>query len=206
MRKSYQLKIVPNSFGPMGETLNQAIDRLTPLFKANLIRKLFNTMAATDPELKDISNVEAKVYLKDSPNIIVALPNQVKRSVQIGQKIEVRLHNKTGEDLQALLIAITPNGRINHRYYPEGSFTQSMTIETEDGIGNNGEFLVLLSTSRLDGINENINQLLAELPDRSGPRFVDNQMKSILIELNRSSRSIAKISQLVLSLPIHISN
>ena len=204
---SNQLKIVPNSFGPMGETLNQAIDRLMPLFKANLIRKLFNTMVVTDPEFKDISNVEAKVYLKDSPNTTVALPNQVKRSVQIGQKIEVRLHNKTGEDLQALLIAITPNGRIKHRYYPEGSFTQSMTIETEDGTGNNGEFLILLSTSRLDGINENINQLLAEFSDRSGSRFVDNQMKSILIELNRSSRSaLGKVNQLVLSLPIHILN
>ena len=146
---SNQLKIVPNSFGPMGETLNQAIDRLMPMFKASLIRKLFGTMAMTDAEFKDISNVEAKIYLQDSPSTIVAVPNQVKQSIRIGQKIEVRLHNKTGEDLQSLLIAITPSGKITHRYYPEGSFKQGMTIEAEDGIGNNGEFLIQIGRAHV---------------------------------------------------------
>lgn len=203
---SSQLSPIPNSFGPKGESLEQAFDRLRPLFNIQLIQKLLGSIALTDPEIKNLAKVEAKVYLKDNPDSLVSIPNQVKQSVKVGQKIEVELNHNTKKALQALLIGISPTGKITHQHYPDGIFKQVVTIDRENAIGSNGEFLILLSRERLDTIDYQLKQLSNELKQRSRTtgREEDSPTDQILNELSRPQRMSGELTQVVLSLPIQI--
>ncbi len=203
---SSQLSPIPNSFGPESESLEQAIDRLRSVFNIQLIQKLFGSMVLTDPEIKNLAKVEAKVYLKDNPDNLVSIPNQVKQSVKVGQKVEIQLSHNTKKDLQALLIAISPTGKFVHQYYPDGMFKQVVTIDPEDAIGSQGEFLILLSATRLDEIDYQLTQLSSESQQtaRTAPHERDLLINQILNELRHAGSTRSEFTQVVLSLPIQI--
>jgi hypothetical protein len=209
---SSQLNVIPNSFGPKNESLDQAFDRLRPLLHIHFIQKLLGSIVATDQEIKDLKTVEAKVYLKDNPDNIISIPNQAKQAIQVGQKVEVQLSHNTKKDLEALLVGISPAGKMTHRYYPDGMFKQVVTIDPEDAIGSYGEFLILLSATRLDTIDQQLTELSNELTRTSRTqddrcrdcKDQDLPITQILNELRRPNRKTDTISQVVLSLPIHV--
>ncbi len=202
---SSQLSPIPNSFGPQGERLEQALDRLQPFLNIQLLQKLFGSIVLTDPEVKNLTTVEAKVYLKDNPDNLVSIPNQVKQAVKVGQKVEIELSHNTKQALEALLIGVSPTGKISHQYYPDGMFKQVVTIDPEDAIGSNGEFLILLSKAPLDTIDRQLTELSNDLTQRS--RTKDNQsINQILNQLLSSqvARKEGEFTQAIFSLPIQI--
>jgi hypothetical protein len=214
---SKQLEIIPNSFGKPGETQAAAIERLMPLLQVALVEKLFRSMSGTSQELTQHPNITARVYLQDDPEAIVALPNQVKRSVKAGQTIVVEINNTTGQNLNLLILGIAPSGTMFVRSSTEEKFTKPVALDPKDGTGLTGGFLVLVSAKPLNQIQSYLHELIKEAnlsseqpakpPSQQTSRTVGrNQIEGIFSELSQTPRSASGdvIDQLVITLPIHI--
>jgi hypothetical protein len=207
---SSQSAVVLNSFGKPGETLDEAKLRLMPKIKVQLIRKLFGAIALTNQEIADrMPRLEARIHLKASPATIISIPNQIKQSVKVEETIEVYFRSNSRDPLEALLIGIAPSGTVFHRHYPSGDFAKSFRLNLKDGLGNTGEFMILLSDKSLDTIDRQLKDLIQELqPPNDRPvkiRSLTNAIDDIFTEITASSsRSDRHMSKFVLSLPLHI--
>jgi Caspase domain len=210
---SHQLALIPDSFGNPSESIANAIDRLEPLLKITLIKKLFSAMSVTTAELAETPGIDARIYLKDQPDALVALPNQSKRVVKAGDNLTIKLDNNTGKSLESLMVAIAPSGSIQAVYPPKGKIDALLELAPEDGIGH-GEILLLISSKPLSGIHSQLQELLKELaqtqPGRTSSRRTRNRSRSqidtILDDLRQTPRSPSNnaINQLVISLPIRL--
>jgi hypothetical protein len=203
--------MMANSFGRSGESLDQAIERIEPLLKVALLKKLLGAMNVTRQELAE-AGLDASVYLQGQPEAIVAVPNQSKRTVKAGEILEIQFQHQTKQALSCLMIVISPTGSILLKHYPEGKIAQLLELNSAQGGGNKGEILVLISAKPLDGVNAQLVELLQELqppeqrvikPSRSRR---SNPVNAILNDLSQTPRARGSkaISQLVISLPIHI--
>jgi Caspase domain len=204
---SSQREIIPGSFGKPGETLQQAVDRLDPVFKIALIKKLFGAMTVTGKELAD-KGIEAKVHLKGNPEKIIALPNKLKESAKVDQKLEVRLKNTTTQNLQSLLILISSNGDFIVNTPTNGDMTGNIEFRPTD-IGTSAEILILVSPKPLSEIAKQIGELLnpSKSPsDQSSRSISSSQVDSLWAEFREDSgsRAAGGISPLVISLPIRV--
>ncbi len=190
---SSQLKLIPNSLESPDETIDNAIKRLGPFLSGTLIRKLIGAMALTPAELNRTNIPNVKVHLKDQPDAIVAIPNQSKRSVKIGQTIMVEPIDSSTVNSKArrntLLIFIAPSGTILPQYRENWSTPGELEIEEKYGTGETGEILVIQSPNSLAILEKQIQLLVKE----GKPVF----------NLDKTTRS-EQGDLLVLSFPIHI--
>jgi hypothetical protein len=197
---SSQLEIIPNSFGEPGETIEKAVDRLDSAFKVALIKKLFGAMTVTDQELTEVGTT-AKVHLKGNPNAIIAQPNQLAKLDMLDQELEIAL-STVDKNLHSLVVVTSSNGHSG--VIPSTSFKLN-----KDDIATNIEILILVSPKSLDGISNQITELLnpSQLPSSQASRSVStSQVDSVWNDLKESpgSRAIGGISPLVISLPIRV--
>ncbi len=207
---SSRFAVVPNSFGELGETSEEAQLRLMPKIKLQLIRKLLGTVTLTNQEIADNApNLEARIHLKESPSTIISIPNKVQRTVKVEESIEVYFRNNSRTLLEALLIGIAPSGSVFRQHYPSGNFAKSFRLNSKDGVGRGGEFMILVSAKPLDTIDQQLKDLIQELSQSRGlreeSRSLTSPIESLWTELiSSSSRGDRSIDKLVLSLPLHI--
>jgi Caspase domain len=196
-----QLEIIPNSFGKLGETVEQAVDRLDSVFKVALVKKLFGSMVVTTEELAEAAGIKAEVRLKDHPKVIVALPNRSKTPARSGQKLELNLEI-ANRDLQTLAIVASSNGKTD--VFPSINGIELVSAD----VGTNIEILILVSPKPLGAIASQISELLNLSPSPSNQAnrsLISSQIDSVLGDLREGSGSRSSgLSPLVISLPIRV--
>jgi Caspase domain len=204
---SSKLQIIPGSFGDAGETVEQAVDRLDPAFKAALIKKLLSGMSVTTQELAETEGITASVHIKGQPEAIMALPSQLKEPAQLSQTLEITLKNATKQNLQSLLIIMSSNGKFSINPITNGNLSEDLTFQKQD-INTNIEILILISPKSLVEMSEWLKNLLnpSQQPPKQDSRSISNdQVDSVFKTLYEGSGSrTTGITPFVISLPIRV--
>jgi hypothetical protein len=192
---SSNLDYQANTFGPIGETPEAAIDRLRPQLNKLLIKKLFTTMTGTTEEIDSaLPGFSAQINLAQNPKTIISTPGQVKQAIDPDTEIEISINNQTQEHLELFVIGIPPQGKIVSKYDQNLISSRSnssigpLKIEAKDGSGI-GEFLLFVS-NQMDDIIQSIPELITELNNQRSP--------------NSNPRTPGKPKHFAISLPFQI--
>ncbi|MGG6269845.1 caspase family protein [Leptolyngbya sp. AN03gr2] len=229
---SPSLEQFPDSFGQAGESISDAIVRLTPrfqgLFAAHLIRQTLNPTASQ-------LNIEVSLHRQNQPDQIIAQSSTNRSSNVRNQPIPVKtpcqfqIKNHDRSPLYLLIALISPNGRFSivfpndyisgdlsgevpakaNRFVPDPD--QGETFRIAPPLVGRGEALIVASRNpltrtykQLRTLAEESNRMPISISTQRGIDAIENLLSDLDRQSNSSTHKISTEDVATLSLAFQI--